>query len=103
MKRNMLIINPEYVSPNELAHQLRAMAVLDIVMNPSEDSWLRLVQKDPLEEAYYVRNGAGDEMDIFFEEKDVFIRGFDHENDLNQFGADEWDESFFKDSYAGFP
>lgn len=103
MKRNMLIINPEYVSPNELAHQLRAMAVLDIVMNPLEDSWLRLVQKDPLEEAYYVRNGAGDEMDIFFEEKDVFIRGFDHENDLNQFGADEWDESFFKDSYAGFP
>ena len=64
MKRNMLIINPEYVSPNELAHRLRAMAVLDIVMNPSEDSWLRLVQKDPLEEAYYVRNGAGDEMDI---------------------------------------
>ena len=104
MKRNIIAVTAEYLSPQELSHQLKCMAVLDIIMNSEEDAWLRRVQKYSSEkEAYSFSNGSGDEMDIFFEEKDVFIRGFDHENDLNQFGADEWDESFFKDSYAGFP
>ena len=104
MKRNIIAVTAEYLSPQELSHQLKCMAVLDIIMNSEEDAWLRRVQKYSSEgEAYCFSNGSGDEMDIFFEENGVFIRGFDHENDLNQFGADEWDDSFFAETYAGIP
>lgn len=104
MKRNIIAATPEYISPKELSHRLKSMAVLDIVMNPEEEDWLRLVQKFPSEEeAYYIKNGSGDEMGIFFEENGIFIRGFDHENNLNQFAADEWDEDFFTATYAGIP
>ncbi len=103
MKRNIIAVTAEYLSPQELSHQLKCMAVLDIIMNSEEDAWLRRVQKYSSEgEAYCFSNGSGDEMDIFFEENGVFIRGFDHENDLNQFGADEWDDSFFAETYAEF-
>ncbi|MDE7324765.1 MAG: hypothetical protein K2N63_00545 [Lachnospiraceae bacterium] len=103
MKRNIIATTPEFLSPQELSHQLKCMAVLDIIMNAKEDDWLRRVQKYSKGEAYSVSNGSGDEMDIFFEENGVFIRGFDHENDLNQFGANEWDNNFFVETYAGVP
>ncbi len=104
MKRNIIAVTTEYLSPQELSRQLKCMAVLDIIMNSREDAWLRRVQKYSSEgEAYCFSNGSGDEMDIFFEENGVFIRGFDHENDLNQFGADEWDDGFFAGTYAGVP
>ncbi len=104
MKQDIIAITTKYLSPKELAYRLRCMAVLDIIMNSEEDAWLRLVQKYSSEkEAYQIRNGSGDEMDIFFEENGVFIRGFDHENNLNQFASDAWDESFFADTYAGVP
>lgn len=104
MKRNIIAVTTEYLSPQDLSQQLKCMAVLDIIMNSREDAWLRRVQKYSSErEAYSFSNGSGDEMDIFFEENGVFIRGFDHENDLNQFGADEWDDGFFAETYAGVP
>ncbi len=100
MKRNIIAVTTEYLSPQELSRQLKCMAVLDIIMNSREDAWLRRVQKYSSErEAYSFSNGSGDEMDIFFEKNGVFIRGFDHENDLNQFGAD----GFFAGTYAGVP
>ena len=85
MKQDIIAITTEYLSPKELAYRLRCMAVLDIIMNSEEDAWLRLVKKYSSEkEAYQISNGSGDEMDIFFEENGVFIRGFDHDNNLNQ-------------------
>ncbi len=76
--------------------------VLDIIMVPEENSWLRLVERYA-SGGYKLANGGGDEMDVLFEENGVFIKGFDHENELNQFAADEWDETFFKETYAGVP
>lgn len=104
MKRVYHHINPAYYSPQELQAFLEAQAILDIIMNHKEDSWLRLVEKYPLDTpAYGVSNGSGDEMDIFFEENGVFIKGFDHENELNQYSAEEWDDQFFDKTYEGIP
>lgn len=38
-----------------------------------------------------------------FTKNGVLIKGFDHENELNQFAADEWDNVFFEHTYAGLP
>lgn len=104
MERNIIATTPEFTSPKELLNQLKSMAILDIIMNSKKEAYLRQVRKNlSVGEAYCFRNGAGDEMDIFFQENGVFIRGFDHEDDLNQFSADEWDESFFAETYAGVP
>ena len=94
--------SPVYLTPEKLASCLKAMAVLDIIMVPEENSWLRLVERYA-SGGYKLANGGGDEMDVLFEENGVFIKGFDHENELNQFAADEWDETFFKETYAGVP
>lgn len=102
MKRFTRQENPVYLMPEKLASCLRAMAVLDIIMVPEEDSWLRLVGRyNSL--GYRLDNGSGDELDILFEENGIFIKGFDHEDELNQFAADKWDETFFKETYAGIP
>lgn len=36
-----------------------------------------------------------------FTENGVLLKGFDHENELNQFAADEWDNSFFEHIFEG--
>ncbi len=91
-----------YLTPEKLASCLKAMAVLDIIMVPEEDSWLRLISRYD-SGGYRIDNGSGDGIDILFEENGVFIKGFDHEDELNQFAADEWDETFFQETYAGVP
>lgn len=103
MKNKIIAVEPAYLSPKELSDSLKAMTVLDIIMVPEGEEWLRRVRKFPEGESYYISNGSGDEMDIFFEENGIFIKGFDHENELNQFAADEWDETFFNETYAGVP
>ena len=104
MEQNMIAATPEYISPQELSHRLKSMSILNIVMSKKEEAWLRLVRRLPSEEeSYNINNGGGDEMDIFFEENGVFIRGFDHENELSPFAADEWDEGFFSAIYEGVP
>ncbi len=104
MKNIYQHINPVYYPPQELETFLKAQAILDIIMNSEEDSWLRLVQRYTSDTpAYCVSDGSGNEMDIFFEENGVFIKGFDHENELNQYAKEEWDDQFFKETYEGIP
>lgn len=104
MKNIYQHINPVYYPPQELETFLKAQVILDIIMNSEEDSWLRLVQRYTSDTpAYCVSDGSGNEMDIFFEENGVFIKGFDHENELNQYAKEEWDDQFFKETYEGIP
>ena len=103
MDKNIEFVTPEGPPPEVLARSLRAMVVLDIVMLPEEESWLRLVQKTPGEDFYHIENGSGDELDISFSDTGVWVKGFDHENALNQFAAAEWDEVFFQKTFSGVP
>ena len=100
---NIVPIKPTYLSPEELYHALQTMAILEIIMLSPKDAWLRLVNKHPSKKAYFIDNGAGDTLDIWFEEVGVFIKGFDHEDEWNQFGADKWDETFFQKTYQDIP
>ena len=95
----------QYVTKKELEKYLKAMTILDVIMVPEEDEWLRLTSFHKYENAYsYVlNNGSGDNLTIIFAENGVLIKGFDHENELNQFAADEWDNAFFEHIYAELP
>ena len=95
----------QYVTKKELEKYLKAMTILDVIMVPEEDEWLRLTSFHKYENAYsYVlNNGSGDNLTIIFAENGVLIKGFDHENELNQFAADKWDNAFFEHIYAELP
>ena len=83
--------------------RLDAFLVIDeYLTDPSED-WLRLVIKT--EEDYGVRylidNGSGDSLDVILTDKMILIKGFDHENSLSQFAADEWNQDVIDGFYKG--
>lgn len=93
------------VNTNELQKNLKAMAILDMIMVAKEDDWLRLVNyyHADNEYGYILDNGSGDRLTIRFVGKGVIIIGFDHENELNQYAADEWDSDFIEHTYANVP
>lgn len=95
----------QYLTRKELEKYLKAMTKLDIVMNSKKDAWLRLISFSKKEKAnvYVLDNGSGDNLIVMFTENGVLLKGFDHENELNQFAADEWDTSFFEHVFAGLP
>ena len=95
----------DFISVETLKHRIRVLYLLSAAMRPPEEEDLRFVHYDKKEEyeQYVIDNGAGDNLMIRFTEQGVFVKGFDHENGLNQFGADEWDESFFTRMFAGAP
>ena len=83
--------------------RLDAFLVIDeYLTDPSED-WLRLVIKT--EEDYGLRylidNGSGDSLDVILTDKMILIKGFDHENSLSQFAADEWNQDVIDGFYKG--
>lgn len=94
-----------YITAEKLKDCLKAMAVLDVIVLPEEKSWLRIINSASADGCtkYMIDNGSGDMLDIFFTEKGTLMKGFDHENEWNQFAADEWDERFFDSAYAGAP
>lgn len=95
----------EYITAKEVEHSLKAMAVLDIILIPKKAYFLRTVQfsKDSECRKAVVDNGAGDSLTALFSGNCSMLKGFDHESDLNQFAADEWDSSFFERVYSGAP
>lgn len=95
----------KYITRTDLEKYLKAMAILDIIMVPKEDDWLRLVSyHEPKQgHAYVIDNGSGDRLTVMFTLNGAFIKGFDHENELNQFAADEWSQEFFEFTYANLP
>lgn len=95
----------EYITREKLRQCLHAMAALDIILLPEEEDWLRLVHACtiPKGRIYVIDNGSGDTLTVFFTESGTLIKGFDHENELNQFAADEWDDTFFEYMFADMP
>lgn len=95
----------QYLTRRELEKYLKAMTMLDMVMISKEDAWLRLISFSKNEKvySYVLDNGSGDNLIVMFTENGVLLKGFDHENELNQFAADEWDTSFFEHIFAGLP
>ena len=83
--------------------RLEALYILDNALtDPSEDD-LRLVRKKKLDSnlKYVIDNGAGDSLSVIFTETVVLVKGFAHENSLNQFAADEWNQSIIDKMYEG--
>lgn len=95
----------QYITIKELKNYLKAMAILDMIMVSKEDDWLRLVDfyNTDNEYGYILDNGSGDKLTVRFVAKGAIIIGFDHENELNQFAADEWDGNFIEYTYANVP
>lgn len=93
----------DYLSVQTLAQSLRVMAILDIIMTPAEEDWLRLVKKRPQETVYDIENGGGDTLVVVFAGLDALIKGFDHENTLNPLAADVWTDAFLQETYAHVP
>ena len=75
--------------------RLEALYVLDNALTGSSEESLRLVQKKEIDSNlnYVLDNGAGDWLSVVFTETIVLVKGFAHENSLNQFVADEWNQS----------
>ena len=96
----------QYIDKYQIRRSLRAMNILDALATPSEDDWLRIISSGVSENKnvwYIIDNGSGDALTVLFTETGVFIKGFDHENELNQFAADEWDSTFFDRVFSGVP
>lgn len=95
----------KYFKRNELLDILEKMKVLDIIMQSKEDDWLRLTNLCRLANAniYVLANGSGDELLVYFTDKGVYIKGFDHESKYNQYGADKFDKDFIEYIYKGAP
>lgn len=83
--------------------RLEALYVLDNALTGSSEEGLRLVQKKEIDSNlnYVVDNGAGDSLSVVFTETIVLVKGFAHENSLNQFAADEWNQSIIDGMYEG--
>lgn len=83
--------------------RLEALYNLDNALTGSSEEGLRLVQKKEIDSNlnYVVDNGAGDSLSVVFTETIVLVKGFAHENSLNQFAADEWNQSIIDGMYEG--
>ena len=88
---------------NNMRKKLEALFILDNALTDLSDDSLRLVHKNisKTEIRYTVDNGAGDSLDVIFTENTVLIKGFAHENILNQFASDEWNQSIIEQLYEG--
>ncbi len=95
----------EYITSEMVERSLKAMAVLDIILIPKRSAWLRTVSyaKQADHRRAVVDNGSGDSLIALFSDSGTLLKGFDHESELNQFAADEWDSSFFERTYMGAP
>ncbi len=93
----------KYITRTQLNKYLKVMAILDTIM--IAEDWLRLVSVVTMDNGYQyiIDNGSGDTVNVIFHEAGTLIKGFDHENELNQFAADEWDDEFFTSTYEGVP
>lgn len=82
---------------------LEALFVLDNALTDPSEEYLRLVHKKEIDSnlKYEIDNGAGDSLSVIFTETAVLIKGFAHENSLNQFASDEWNQSIIDRMYEG--
>lgn len=88
---------------DNMRKSLEALFVLDNALTDPSEEYLRLVHKKEMDSnlKYEIDNGAGDSLSVIFTETAVLIKGFAHENSLNQFAADEWNQSIIDKMYEG--
>ena len=88
---------------NNMRKNLESLYVLDNALTDPAKDYLRLVRKteSDTETRYVVDKGNGDTMDVVFTKDAIVIKGFDHENSLNQFTAESWDQKIIDRMYEG--
>ena len=88
---------------DNMRKNLEALYVLDNALTDPSEEYLRLINKKEIDSnlKYEIDNGAGDLLSVIFTETAVLIKGFAHENSLNQFASDEWNQSIIDRMYEG--
>jgi len=103
LKEKSMSKQEKYMDWDNMNSRLEALFVLDNALTESEDEDIRLVRKYEDKETvkYIVDNGVGDILTVIFSETAVLVKGFAHENSLNQYAADEWNHSIIDKMYYG--
>lgn len=103
LKEKSMSKQEKYMDWDNMNSSLEALFVLDNALTEPEDDDIRLVRKYEDKETvkYIVDNGAGDILTVIFSETAVLVKGFAHENSLNQYAADEWNQSIIDKMYYG--
>lgn len=100
---DILVKQRKYMNWNNMLLHLEALYVLDNALTEPDDDDLRLIRKFENDNMikYIVDNGAGDKLTVLFTEIALLIKGFAHENSLNQFAATEWNQGIIDMMYEG--
>ena len=103
LKEKSMSKQEKYMDWDNMYSSLEALFVLDNALTQPEDDDIRLVRKyeDDKTVKYIVDNGVGDILTVIFSETTVLVKGFAHENSLNQYAADEWNQSIIDKMYYG--
>ena len=103
LKENSMSKQEKYMDWDNMHSSLEALFVLDNALTEPEDDDLRLIRKFETDNMikYIVDNGAGDKLTVLFTEIAMLIKGFAHENSLNQFAAAEWNQGIIDRMYEG--
>ncbi len=91
----------EKIEWDKVKIRLDALLVIDEYQTDPDKNWLRLIVQS--EESYGIRylidNGSGDSVDVIFTDKMILVKGFDHESNLSQFAANEWNQDIIDGFY----
>lgn len=100
---DILVKQRKYMNWNNMLLHLEALYVLDNALTEPDDDDLRLIRKFETDNMikYIVDNGAGDKLTVLFTEIAMLIKGFAHENSLNQFATAEWNQGIIDRMYEG--
>ena len=103
LKEKSMSKQEKYMDWDNMRSSLEALFVLDNALTEPEDDDIRLVRKyeDKQTVKYIVDNGMGDILTVIFSETAVLVKGFAHENSLNQFAAAEWNQGIIDMMYEG--
>ena len=103
LKEKSMSKQEKYMDWDNMHSSLEALFVLDNALTEPEDDDLGLIRKFETDNMikYIVDNGAGDKLTVLFTEAAVLIKGFAHENSLNQFAAAEWNQGIIDMMYEG--
>lgn len=95
----------EFMTTRKIEQSMRAATLLDMIMTPAEDDWLRVMSAGQEGELlwFIYDNGSGDRMWVYLKGESAVIKGFDHENELSPFAAEEWDEGLYERWFTGMP
>lgn len=79
----------EHIPQTEMKNLLKKQAILDIVITPESESWLRLVSysynKEKQCDIFKIDNGGGDHLYALFSKEGAILKCFDHESCLSPY------------------